>query len=64
MKDLTATRLLSAREAAEVLSVPLARLYELVRENRLPAVRIGRSVRVHPRTLDAWIEAGGTRTDS
>ena len=64
MEAATAPRLLTAREAAEVLSVPLARLYELVRENRLPSVRIGRTVRVHPRALEAWIDSGGTRADS
>jgi len=63
MEAATAPRLLTAKEAAEILSVPLARLYELVREERLPAVRIGRTVRVHPRALEAWIENGGTASD-
>lgn len=59
MEATTAPRLLTARQAAERLAVPLARLYELVREDRVPAVRIGRTIRVHPLALDAWIERGG-----
>jgi len=61
--DAATARLLKPREAAEILAVPLGRLYELVREEKVPAVRIGRSVRLHPRALEAWIQAGGTAAD-
>lgn len=35
------------------------RVYDLVRQNILPAVRIGKRVYFSPEKLEAWIEAGG-----
>ena len=52
-------QLLTAKEAAELLHVSLARLYELVRGGVVPAVRLGRQVRFSAAALDAWIVAGG-----
>jgi len=45
---------------SELLDIPKARVYELVRENILPAVRIGaRQIRFDEDTLREWIERGG-----
>lgn len=52
-------RLLTAAEAAEILAVTPARVYELVRQDVLPHVRLGRQVRIDPDRLEAWIAAGG-----
>ena len=49
-------RLLSVVEVATVLSLRVPRVYELIRRGRLPAVRVGRSVRIRPCDLHAWIE--------
>jgi len=45
---------------SELLNVPKARVYELVRRNILPAVRIGaRQIRFDEHTLLNWIKTGG-----
>lgn len=45
---------------SELLDIPKARVYELVRENVLPAVRIGaRQIRFDEDMLREWIERGG-----
>jgi excisionase family DNA binding protein len=46
---------------SELLDIPKARVYELVRENVLPAVRIGaRQIRFDEDILREWIERGGS----
>lgn len=55
------SKLLTVEEAAEVLKVSPYRCYELIREHLLPAVHLGRSVRVHEEQLHGWIERGGQR---
>src|SRR5712691_2778006 len=49
-------RLLTVRETATLLSLRAAHVYDLVRQGTLPALRVGKYVRVRPRDLDAWIE--------
>jgi excisionase family DNA binding protein len=55
-------RLLTAKQAANVLQVPLPRVYELAREVLPPGVvvRIGRQVRFDDEALNKWIAGGGT----
>ena len=53
------TELLTADQAAGLLRVRRARIYELIRDNQIPAVRIGRQVRVHASKLAAWVDSGG-----
>lgn len=52
-------RMLQAPEVAEILDVSLPRVYELVRTGVLPAVRLGRQIRVDPRKLQAFLDGGG-----
>jgi excisionase family DNA binding protein len=52
-------QLLTAKETAEVLSVSLARLYELARVGTVPVVRVGRQVRFSREALSSWITSGG-----
>jgi excisionase family DNA binding protein len=47
--------LLSLPEVAARLRLPKGRVYELARQGRLPAVRIGKYVRVQREQLEAWI---------
>ena len=49
-------RLLTVRETATLLSLRPAHVYDLVRQRTLPALRVGKYVRVRPRDLHAWIE--------
>lgn len=53
-------RLLTIPELAKALHVSKARGYELVRKGLIPAVRIGRQIRVHPDHLERWMAEGGT----
>jgi excisionase family DNA binding protein len=43
-------------EAAELLGLPRTRMYELIQQGHLPAVRIGeRSIRVNRRELETFL---------
>jgi excisionase family DNA binding protein len=54
-------RLLTVKEVASRCGLSRGRVYELIRENALPAVRFGeRQVRVSEAALLRFIEAGGT----
>ena len=46
--------LLTMREAAAWLNVPESRAYELARQGKLPAVRIGKYVRISAEALAAY----------
>jgi excisionase family DNA binding protein len=48
---------------AERLDAPAYRIYELVRRDLIPHVRIGRSVRFDMEAIEAWIAAGGTMAE-
>lgn len=47
---------LKVPEVAEELRIARSRAYELVADGEIPAVRIGRSVRVSRKELDRWLE--------
>lgn len=49
------TTLLRPPEVARRLSVSRARAYQLIAAGEIPAVRIGRLVRVAPQDLEAFI---------
>lgn len=63
MTTATLPRLLTAREVSEALGLPKWRVYQLARDEGLPAVRLGRSLRFDADALAAWIEAGGTASN-
>ncbi|MEH6993235.1 helix-turn-helix domain-containing protein [Neobacillus drentensis] len=46
-------------QVAEILDVSLDRAYALVRKGILPAVYLGRQIRVEPDQLANWISKGG-----
>ena len=47
---------LKVPKVAEVLRIARSRAYELVAGGKIPAVKIGRSVRVSCKELDRWLE--------
>lgn len=52
--------LITATEAAKLLAVKPPRLYQLVRENVVPYVRLGeRQIRFNEDALKEWIKHGG-----
>ncbi len=54
---------LKVPEVAKLLRVARSRAYELVADGEIPAVKIGRSVRVSRKELDRWLE-GQRYTDA
>jgi len=52
--------LIKAPEAAKMLDIRLARLYELTRQRIVPSVRVGpKQLRYDQETLREWIQKGG-----
>lgn len=49
------SRLLKGSEVAEILNVSKAFAYRMMAQGRIPAVRLGRSVRVRPEDLEGFI---------
>src|SRR5262249_9701758 len=49
------TRLLTAKDVHEILGVPVAYVYELMRRGMLACTAIGKYRRVAPRDLDAFL---------
>lgn len=49
-------RLLSVRAIADATTLPPSTVYDLVAAGTLPAVRIGRAVRVDERDFLRWLE--------
>ncbi len=49
-----------ANEVAELLRVDTQRIYELVRANKIPTIRVGeRQYRFDEKAIQNWIERGG-----
>lgn len=58
------TRLLKAREVAEMLGLKLTRICELTRTRRMPFVLLGeRQYRYSEAAIQRWIDGGGSRND-
>ena len=54
-------RILIADEIAEMLRVDRQRVYELVRRNAIPVIRVGeRQYRFDAEAIRRWIERGGS----
>ena len=49
-------RLLTAAEAAAILSVSLRQVRRWITEGRLPVMRVGRAVRIRPEDLRTFID--------
>ena len=55
------SKLLKVDEVAEQLNISKSFAYSLMKTGQLPSVRLGRSVRVHPRDLKEYIERNTAR---
>lgn len=56
--------ILIADEVAELLRVDKQRVYELVRTNRIPVIRIGdRQYRFAADAINRWLNGGGSTKD-
>jgi excisionase family DNA binding protein len=47
---------LTLREVQEILGIGKTKAYELVATGEIPAVRIGRSIRINRQELERWLE--------
>jgi excisionase family DNA binding protein len=56
-----ANNLITAKDVAQWLNVPLATVYEKTRTGELPHVRLGRLVRYDRNRLEQFIDTGGTQ---
>ncbi|MCH7532511.1 MAG: helix-turn-helix domain-containing protein [Gemmatimonadetes bacterium] len=52
--------LVTAKDIAAELDLPLPRIYELARARQIPAVRLGRALRFDRDRVRAWLARGGT----
>ena len=58
-------QILVADEVAEMLRVDRQRVYELVRRDAIPVIRLGeRQYRFDATAIRQWIERGGSATES
>jgi excisionase family DNA binding protein len=55
----TAARVIRAPAVAERYDLSLDRVYELAREGRIPAIRLGKQLRFSLEQLAKWEAAGG-----
>ena len=53
--------LLGAKEMAEILDIGKSSVYDLVRKNQIPYVRVGSSIRFVKTQIEAWLADGGTK---
>lgn len=51
--------LINLQKTAERLGIGYDKAADLVRKGLLPAVRVGRQIRIDPDQLEAWIAGGG-----
>ncbi|PTX47839.1 excisionase family DNA binding protein [Melghirimyces profundicolus] len=47
---------MNIEEAAQYLSISERTLYKMVKENRIPARKVGRQWRFHKDALDSWLK--------
>lgn len=55
--------LLTAKDVAQKLNIHPKTVYEWVKLNRIPAVRIGRIVRFEKQKIDEWLRKKGAHYD-
>jgi excisionase family DNA binding protein len=53
--------LLTVAEVVATLNVSLRTVRRLIKDKKLSIVRVGRSVRIRPEALEAFIDEGDTR---
>jgi excisionase family DNA binding protein len=49
-------RLLTVNEGAEVLNVPISKVYQLVRSKNFPSLKVGGVWRIDSQKMDRWID--------
>jgi excisionase family DNA binding protein len=57
------SRLLTGKDVAYLLKISSSQAYKIMRRGELPAVHIGKSIRVKPEDLETFIEQNTTYGD-
>lgn len=58
------SQILIAEEVAEILRVDKQRIYELVRTNQIPVIRLGeRQYRFSTQAIEEFLHSGGTQKE-
>ena len=57
-------RLFSVRDVAEQTTLPVSTVYDVIARGELPAIRIGRAVRIDEADLLRWIDSRRDRMAS
>lgn len=52
-------KLLTAQDVSIILRVTPHRIYQMARQGVIPAIRVGRCLRVDEAKLQAWLDEGG-----
>ena len=56
--------ILTVKEVAEYLRMSAAKIYRLVKEGLLPALRLGKTWRIRKDLLDAWLEQASMHAEA
>lgn len=56
--------ILNMQQLAEYLQVSKATAYDLVKQKGFPSFKVGKSIRVNARSLDAWIQRRSSETEA
>lgn len=57
-------KLLTAQDVSIILRVSPHRIYQMARQGMLPAIRVGRCLRIDEAKLQAWLDKGGLCLES
>ena len=52
------SEIITIKEAAELLKIPISSVYKLAQEGKIPCQKIGRHWRFHRQTLVDWVASG------
>lgn len=56
-------RFLQISQVADLLEISKTTIRRLVKKGVLPAIRVGRQIRIDERRLEKWLENGGSTLD-
>lgn len=56
MSDQVEVLALKPEQAAKLLQISRSRMYELIRDDQVPHVRVGNAIRIPRRALEAWLD--------
>jgi len=59
-KDISCSKLLKPAEIQEILGCGKNKIYQLLREGKIPGIRIGNSWRISPEELEAYLRDAST----